>query len=208
MKKILKHTSLLLSVLLLISCFVFPCNALKNPDYLDEDAAVPVNPDVYNYSFDCFWISIKTEYCNDLDEITADILECEYVSNIHDLNDPEDYDGTWPAMFVVFVKDANESNFDAAMQILEDKYYTHEVRIAYYIGPTLSGYYGDVNADGEVNANDARQIMRYAVKLDNIATYFKKIRSDVNKDGVVNAADARLALRMSVKLDELQKIIL
>ena len=135
------------------------------------------------------------------------ILSCEYISDIEYVRNF--FEKPEITSYVVYLKDGTESNLNAAMQIFSEKYYTEEVRFEYYFaGDVLSGYYGDVNADGEVTSSDARQILRYAVGLDNIAAYFDEIRSDVNKDGVVNAADARLALRMSVKLDSLEEIIL
>ena len=218
MKKVLKRISIFLSISLLISCFIFPCNALRSPEYWDEENEFYVNR-VDNYKLDGFYIDINFEYLDNIAEIEADILSCEYVSEIETLyilffEGIEDWnedisfdDATKYPYYYVKLKDTND--YDVAMQFFEEKYYAERVWNSYYTGGDgLYGYYGDVNSDGNVNASDARQIMRYAVKLDNIATYYDKIYSDVNKDGEVTAADARLALRMSVKLEELEEIIL
>lgn len=63
-------------------------------------------------------------------------------------------------------------------------------------------YYGDINGDGYVKADDARLALRAAVKLDTLAdAQFK--RADMDRDGKVEASDARLILRTAVKLEGL-----
>ena len=63
-------------------------------------------------------------------------------------------------------------------------------------------YYGDINGDGFVKADDARLALRAAVKLDTLTeTQCKK--ADMDKNGKVEAADARLILRTAIKLEEL-----
>lgn len=59
---------------------------------------------------------------------------------------------------------------------------------------------GDVNADGEITAADARLILRAAAKLENLDEEQKK-EADVNDDGKITAADAREVLRKSSGLE-------
>lgn len=61
---------------------------------------------------------------------------------------------------------------------------------------------GDVNADGNVNAADARLALRAASRLHTL-TETQKLAADVTLDGNVNAADARIILRVSAKLETL-----
>jgi hypothetical protein len=60
---------------------------------------------------------------------------------------------------------------------------------------------GDVDGDGVVSVADARQILRYATKLDTPTEAQKKI-ADIDGDGEVDVEDARLALRLAVGLDK------
>lgn len=60
---------------------------------------------------------------------------------------------------------------------------------------------GDVDGDGVVSVADARQILRYATKLDTPTDVQKKI-ADIDGDGEVDVEDARLALRLAVGLDK------
>lgn len=61
---------------------------------------------------------------------------------------------------------------------------------------------GDVDADGEIKAADARIALRASVDLEKLTdAQFKA--ADVDKDGVIKAADARLILRASVGLETL-----
>lgn len=60
---------------------------------------------------------------------------------------------------------------------------------------------GDVTNDGGITADDARLILRAAVKLENLSEEQMKI-ADVNDDGTITANDARIVLRMSVNLEE------
>lgn len=59
---------------------------------------------------------------------------------------------------------------------------------------------GDANGDGEVNARDARLVLRYSAKLldgDQLSLEL----ADVNGDGKVNARDARIILRQAAGLN-------
>ena len=60
---------------------------------------------------------------------------------------------------------------------------------------------GDVNTDNIISADDARLILRTAVKLETLTEQQFRI-ADVNDDGQITANDARLVLRMSVDLEE------
>ena len=58
---------------------------------------------------------------------------------------------------------------------------------------------GDVNADGQVLANDARLALRASAKLE-VLTDVQILAADVNEDGQVLANDARQILRYSAQL--------
>lgn len=60
-------------------------------------------------------------------------------------------------------------------------------------------YIGDVNYNGQIQADDARRVLRYAAKLDRMNADIKKV-CDVDCNGHVNAADARIVLRRAAKL--------
>ncbi len=68
--------------------------------------------------------------------------------------------------------------------------------------PSQSTYTpGDVNGDGQVNAADALEVLRYAVHKADL-TAAQQAAADVTGDGKINAADALLILRKAVgKLD-------
>ena len=59
---------------------------------------------------------------------------------------------------------------------------------------------GDVNADGKVDAQDARKTLRASAKLEKLTPEEEK-RADVDGDGKVTAKDARKILRKSAKLE-------
>jgi len=59
---------------------------------------------------------------------------------------------------------------------------------------------GDIDADGQITAADARHAMRYAANLITLSGKALE-RADMNFDGVVDAADARLILRILAGLD-------
>lgn len=60
---------------------------------------------------------------------------------------------------------------------------------------------GDADANGKVDAADARIILRFAAKLDNYKGTLINVL-DLNDDEKVNAADARIVLRCAARLDK------
>ncbi|MBQ3518680.1 MAG: hypothetical protein IJA31_05090 [Clostridia bacterium] len=63
-------------------------------------------------------------------------------------------------------------------------------------------YFGDVDKDNRVDADDARRILRSSVGLTPIRDAGDIFFADMDFDGVITAGDARLALRVSVGLDK------
>lgn len=59
---------------------------------------------------------------------------------------------------------------------------------------------GDINADGKVNATDARTALRASARLVTLRDKAKEA-ADMDNDGNVSAADARKILRISAKLE-------
>ncbi len=57
---------------------------------------------------------------------------------------------------------------------------------------TETKLFGDVNNDGTISVNDARDLLRYVVGLIDVS---RRTRPDVNGDGKVNAVDAAYILR-------------
>lgn len=60
---------------------------------------------------------------------------------------------------------------------------------------------GDADANGKVDAADARIILRFAAKLDNYKGTLINVL-DLNDDEKVDAADARIVLRCAARLDK------
>jgi len=60
---------------------------------------------------------------------------------------------------------------------------------------------GDVGYDGRVNVQDALQIVRYVVGLDDFSTN-DRFYGDVNNDGKANVQDALGVVRHVVRLDD------
>ena len=65
-----------------------------------------------------------------------------------------------------------------------------------------SRLFGDINDDGAVTAEDARDALRSSVGLCDISDPNERIRADIDFDGRITAADARLILRGAVGLDD------
>lgn len=62
-------------------------------------------------------------------------------------------------------------------------------------------YFGDVNGDGGVTAEDARAALRHCVGLELLTNAADQIYTDVDFDGEITAADARMVLRLGVGLE-------
>lgn len=58
----------------------------------------------------------------------------------------------------------------------------------------------DIDNNGSVTASDARQLLRYAVGLEQFDE-LTILYADVTKDGTISASDARMALRTAVNLE-------
>ena len=67
-------------------------------------------------------------------------------------------------------------------------------------GAAFAALLGDVNGDGKVDPDDARTILRAAVKLEP-ADEATAALMDTDGDGALTAGDARLALRMTIGLE-------
>ena len=65
--------------------------------------------------------------------------------------------------------------------------------------------FGDVDNDGAVTSEDAREILRAAVELTTL-TGETRAASDLDEDGSLSSADARLALRAAVGLEALRSV--
>lgn len=63
-----------------------------------------------------------------------------------------------------------------------------------------AGMLGDVDADGEISASDARLILRHAVRIEDFSEAQKDL-ADVDHDGEITSSDARLVLRVAVGLE-------
>lgn len=83
------------------------------------------------------------------------------------------------------------------------KYSDYTKKLAPYTTPgddSGAVQYGDINADGQITAADARIVLRMSVGLE-ASTKEQKIIADVDGDNSITAADARLVLRRSVGLE-------
>ena len=74
--------------------------------------------------------------------------------------------------------------------------------LACFVPAAFAAYLGDIDADGNITAGDARLALRCAVGLEPL-TAAEKARADADADGSVTAADARLILRVAVGLSEI-----
>lgn len=59
---------------------------------------------------------------------------------------------------------------------------------------------GDVNEDGNVDAEDALLVLKHAAKLETIAKPIRLLAADVNKDENIDATDALMILKIAAKL--------
>lgn len=65
--------------------------------------------------------------------------------------------------------------------------------------------FGDVNNDGQVNALDARKLLRCSAMIEEITPFIAEY-GDYTQDGIINASDARMALRVAAKIDSIECI--
>lgn len=73
--------------------------------------------------------------------------------------------------------------------------------LGYNIDPnTVERIKGDVNADGKINATDARTALRASARLVTLKDK-AKTAADMDNDGNISASDARKILRISAKLE-------
>lgn len=68
------------------------------------------------------------------------------------------------------------------------------------------GHWGDLDADGEITASDARLCLRAAVGLETLSGYMAA-RADFDNKGHLTAGDARTVLRLAVGLDALPDVL-
>lgn len=66
---------------------------------------------------------------------------------------------------------------------------------------TWSNEWGEIKTDGEVNAADARLVLRSSARLEQLDER-QTLNADVNKDGKITSADARQILRVAAKIDK------
>ncbi|MBQ6865182.1 MAG: hypothetical protein IJO14_13210 [Clostridia bacterium] len=90
---------------------------------------------------------------------------------------------------------------DAALSS-SDMFAKYNVKYQMYKLDWTPRYYGDVNGDNRVEADDARAILRAAVGLANFVKASDRHYADMDFNSTISAADARLALRVSVKLEK------
>ena len=61
---------------------------------------------------------------------------------------------------------------------------------------------GDTTGDGEIKADDARYVLRAAVKLETPNTWQKDASTISSTNGKISASDARMILRAAVSLEK------
>lgn len=79
-------------------------------------------------------------------------------------------------------------------------YNKYKDSIVPYLGEDTGVYHyvlGDTNQDGKISSADARQVLRYAVKLETPSKMMMTV-ADVDGNGTVDTNDARLVLRYAV----------
>ena len=122
------------------------------------------------------------------------------------VNTKAEDDDSPKAIVIVEVEVPADENGPAVLRAVREKDYVVFAqfdRLAIAASETeedVRFFYGDVNRDGDVSAGDARQILRFSVRLDMPGNYLAQVLSDMDFDGSVTAADARLALRTAVGL--------
>ena len=138
------------------------------------------------------------------DEETA-LRELSALPNVRFVENTKGEDADPYAIFYVIVKNPVHEIGPGVLQAVKEKPYIalaqfETLSLAAYADQEGTYFYGDVNCDGRVSAEDARQILRFSVWLDAPGSYLAEVLADVDCSGSVTAADARLALRASVGL--------
>lgn len=181
MKNAKKLLSLLLCFVLLSAITVPICFAYEN-----------THPSDYRLDTDVLFVMLKEEYYDKASEV-IDSIDCEYVTNVLNLSNPDDYDG--PYSVILYITLSDDVSFEDAQAYFNSQAYV--ASIAYdYILPATAPDKGDVDYDGKITAGDARLVLRAAVGLEELAKY----SADVDGDGKITASDARIVLRKSVGL--------
>lgn len=89
---------------------------------------------------------------------------------------------------------------NAEKYAMEKDMFFHECS-EYHITEKYS--YGDINNDGNINAADARLVLRTAAKLETM-TPAKFLAADITRDYSITAADARIILRVAAQLESIE----
>lgn len=143
-----------------------------------------------------FFVFLKLEYCEDVNVI-LDEIDSEYITEVRELTNPDDYTEVYTPMLLIFVNDADEENFRKAQDYFSNKEYVSEIRYDVYLGSEIIK--GDADNNGNVTASDARFVLRCSVGLEEYDDKLLKV-CDMNFDNKLTAADARTVLRLSVGL--------
>lgn len=93
-----------------------------------------------------------------------------------------------------------EGEYRAVVIAVPKKYADEAVKRVATFNYSKNSFLGDVNADGYVNAYDARLALRFASKLQKYTEAQKK-QCDMDKNGKITSADARRILRISAKIE-------
>lgn len=80
-----------------------------------------------------FMVFIKEEYFSRVDEIIASV-DCEYIGEVRELTNPDDYTSVYTPVLLIRVKDKVEDNFYKAQEYFFDKDYYDRALYDYLIG--------------------------------------------------------------------------
>ena len=154
-------------------------------------------------TFDSILTCIDLTLC-DVQTALRELRELPHVRMVYNLHADDD---DFPmATFAIDVEDPSYENGPEVLWAVNRKEYVAYAqfdRLA-LLSPEseeITFPYGDVNCDGKVSADDARQILRFSVRLDKPGNYLAEVLADMDNSGSVTAADARLALRTAVGLN-------
>ncbi len=87
----------------------------------------------------------------------------------------------------------------------DDRYNEEFARSVIYPSADNAGVYGDIDADGQITANDALAVLRSSVGMDTLDEQHSAL-ADIDEDGQVTANDALAVLRSSVGMGDSGKI--